>query len=263
MCVPGAKSGPPLYGTFHLDRRPRRLGTFVPVDRLLGPARHRFFAAGVSRPRHHGWTFTDIAVTDGPPPPAGTNRPTPPDPAPREARDQGAPGASTKEHAIEFLLGVPPEESYDRMARVVAASLQAPMAIVTVSEMGRQVVRGCVGVAGRARAWRTVPDARLLVQRALLEARTLVIDAEHASGVREVRRASQAECAPHVIAVAPFVCRDRRTTGAICVADPNLARVWTSEDQLLLNDLAGAMCTELDLRREPRCRRRCRSCGHR
>jgi diguanylate cyclase (GGDEF)-like protein len=159
-------------------------------------------------------------------------------------------GPDTHEHAIEFLLGVPPEESYDRMARVVAASLHAPMAIVTVSEMGRQVVRGCVGVAGRSRAWRTVPDARLLVQRALAEARPLLVDADHAIDLREPRRADQGDPARHVIAVAPFLCRDRRTTGAVCVADPDQARVWTEDDQLLLADLADAMCTELDLRRE-------------
>jgi diguanylate cyclase (GGDEF)-like protein len=157
---------------------------------------------------------------------------------------------ASHEHAIEFLLGVPPEESYDRMARVVAASLHAPMAIVTVSEMGRQVVRGCVGVSGRARAWRIVPDARLLVQRALLESRPLLVDAEHALDVRETRRPGQPEDAPHVLAVAPFLCRDRRTSGAICVADTDPTRVWSEEDQRLLADLADAMCTELDLRRE-------------
>ena len=151
-------------------------------------------------------------MTDGTHNSAGFSRPTPPDSAARAHAAHDAPGTSSiHDHAIEFLLGVPPEESYDRMARVVAASLQAPMAIVTVSEMGRQVVRGCVGVAGRARAWRTVPNARLLVQRALLEARTLVLDADHDSGAREVRRPTQAESAPHVLAVAPFVCRDRRT----------------------------------------------------
>jgi hypothetical protein len=125
--------------------------------------------------------------------------------------------AASREHAIEFLLGVPPEESYDRMARVVAASLQAPMAIVTVSEMGRQVVRGCVGVAGRARAWRSVPDARLLVQRSLIESRPLLIDAEHLIQIRETARPGQIDGSTQVIAVAPFICRDRRTTGAVCV----------------------------------------------
>jgi diguanylate cyclase (GGDEF)-like protein len=158
--------------------------------------------------------------------------------------------AASREHAIEFLLGVPPEESYDRMARVVAASLQAPMAIVTVSEMGRQVVRGCVGVAGRARAWRSVPDARLLVQRSLIESRPLLIDAEHLIQIRETARPGQIDGSTQVIAVAPFICRDRRTTGAVCVADDNPKRLWTAEDQLLLVDLADAMCTELDLRRE-------------
>ena len=155
------------------------------------------------------------------------------------------------EQAIEFLLGVPPEESYDRMARLAAAALRAPMAIVTVSEMGRQVVRGCIGVSGRARAWRNVPNARLLVQRAIAELRPLQIDATQGADAADLRRDRHPEePSPHAISVSPFVCRDRRTTGAICVADPDPSRVWTREDHLLLADLADAMCTELDLRRE-------------
>ncbi|MDB4879384.1 MAG: response regulator receiver modulated diguanylate cyclase/phosphodiesterase [Gemmatimonadetes bacterium] len=158
--------------------------------------------------------------------------------------------AGESANPIEFLLGVPPEESYDRMARLVAASLHAPMAIVTVSEMGRQVVRGCVGVAGRARAWRTVPNARVLVQRAIADVQHAVLDATHPIEGVEARRGVPVEQPPHVIAVVPFVCRDRRTTGAVCVADPDSARAWTQDELLLLADLAEAMCTELDLRRE-------------
>jgi diguanylate cyclase (GGDEF)-like protein len=169
----------------------------------------------------------------------------------KTAELDAAPGSATNPTAIEFLLGVPPEESYDRMARIIAASLQAPMAIVSVSEDGRQVVKGCVGVSGRSRAWRTVPEARTLVQQALLEERPIVVDADHRSPGRVVSAPNQAiPAGAHVIAVAPFVCRDRRTTGTVCVADTDPSRVWTFEDRVLLADLADAMCTEMDLRRE-------------
>jgi diguanylate cyclase (GGDEF)-like protein len=159
-------------------------------------------------------------------------------------------------NAIEFLLGVPPEESYDRMARIVAASLQVPMAIVSVSEDGRQVVKGCLGVSGRSRAWRTVPLARPLVQQALLEGRSVLVDATHPASTSQGAPTDDGT-APgvHVIAVAPFLCRDRRTSGAVCVADSNSGRLWSENDQILLADLAEAMSTEIDLRREVLIRR--------
>ena len=146
--------------------------------------------------------------------------------------------ARIRAHAVELLLGVPPEESYDRMARLAAASLRAPMAIVSVAQEGRQVVKGSVGVSGRSRAWRTVSRARALMERALAERQLLVSDsANQPDGL-------------HAIAVAPFACRADATTGAVCVADEDLARVWSDEDRELLADLAEAMRIELDLRRE-------------
>ena len=155
-------------------------------------------------------------------------------------------------HAIEFLLGVPPAESYDRMARVAAASLRAPMAIVSVSDDGRQVVKGTVGVSGRSRAWRTVPGARTLVVQALARGELLVSEISKPAppAPEATPGATPPRLGMHAIAVAPFVCRDGRTTGTICVADPNQERKFSTEDRALLMDLAQAMRMELDLRRE-------------
>jgi diguanylate cyclase (GGDEF)-like protein len=155
-------------------------------------------------------------------------------------------------HAIEFLLGVPPADSYDRLARIAAASLHAPMAIVSVLEEGRQVVKGSVGVAGRSRAWRTVPGARTLVIQALARGELLIAEVEQGTlpqsdppgNVVPPRKGE------HAIAVAPFLCRDQRTTGTVCVADTDPSRKFSDEDRALLTDLAKSMRTELDLRRE-------------
>lgn len=144
-------------------------------------------------------------------------------------------------HAIEVLLGVPPEESFDRMARLAAASLGTSMAFVTVAEEGQQVVMGSIGVSGRARAWRTLPAARPLVDRALQDGCIILVDAGAEAGAAEHGT---------VMAVAPFACRSDDTTGTICVAAEDPARRWSDEDRALLADLAEAMRTELDLRRE-------------
>ena len=157
----------------------------------------------------------------------------------------------SKSRAIEFLLGVPPEESYDRAARILAASLHAPMAIVAVVEAGRQVVKGCLGVGGRARAWRTVPCCRELVDRALESGRPITVDAGHAMEHCNARLGhAHLLATAHAIAVVPFVCRDGRTSGVMCVADEMPGRTWSDADIELLADSANAMRTELDLRRE-------------
>ena len=157
----------------------------------------------------------------------------------------------SKSRAIEFLLGVPPEESYDRMARLLAASLHTPMAIVAVVEDGRKVVKGCLGVGGRARAWRAVPCCRELVEKALASGRPVAVDT--GLTVEECRAHHghlQAPVTAHAVAVVPFICHDGRTTGVVCVADEVTDRAWSDSDLALLTDSANAMSTELDLRRE-------------
>ena len=157
----------------------------------------------------------------------------------------------SKSRAIEFLLGVPPEESYDRAARILAASLHAPMAIVAVVEAGRQVVKGCLGVGGRARAWRSVPCCRELVDRALASGRHIAVDAGHVVDECNAQHGHlHVQATAHAIAVVPFTCRDGRTSGVMCVADDTTGRAWSSADIELLADSANAMRTELDLRRE-------------
>ncbi len=161
--------------------------------------------------------------------------------------------AQIRAHAIELLLGVPPEESYDRMARLAAASLGTTMAIVSVSYDGRQIVKGSIGVSGRSRAWRSVPTARGAVDLAIQQGRLVVVDATHdiaSAGFQPARPRPRRSESAHALAVAPFSCRADRTTGAVCVADPDPARQWSDEDRALLADLAEAMRIELDLRRE-------------
>ncbi len=138
------------------------------------------------------------------------------------------------------------------MARIAAASLRTSMAIVSVSEEGRQVVKGTIGVAGRSRAWRTVTGARVLVAQALAKGELIVSEVTKPAPLppTTAQRPTPARVDVLAVAVAPFTCRDGRTTGTICVADSNPDREFSTEDRALLMDLAHAMRTELDLRRE-------------
>jgi diguanylate cyclase (GGDEF)-like protein len=162
-----------------------------------------------------------------------------------------AEGEVARSQSIEILLGVPADESYGRMARMAAASLRVPVAIVSVVESARQVVKGCVGVTGRARAWRSVPHAHELAGEALhrgqmLDLRALAATIGKAPDSHPVTAAAE----PHAVLVAPFLGRDGFHAGVICVADPRCERQWTDDERALLADLALSIRTELDLRRE-------------
>jgi hypothetical protein len=52
-----------------------------------------------------------------------------------------------------------PEESFDRIARLAAAALRAPVAIVSLVDDDRHVVKSSFGLTGRSRVWRKVPLA--------------------------------------------------------------------------------------------------------
>ena len=52
-----------------------------------------------------------------------------------------------------------PDESFDRVARLVASSLHAPISIVSLLDADRHVVKSSIGLTGRSRVWRKVPLA--------------------------------------------------------------------------------------------------------
>jgi hypothetical protein len=52
-----------------------------------------------------------------------------------------------------------PEESFDRVARLAAGALRAPVSIVSLLDDDRHVVKSSVGLTGRSRVWRKVPLA--------------------------------------------------------------------------------------------------------
>jgi diguanylate cyclase (GGDEF)-like protein len=139
---------------------------------------------------------------------------------------------------LEGLLGLPPEESYDRIARLAAATVGAPVALVAlVDDDDRATVKASVGLAGRAQAWRAVPAAHDLTMRAVAESMTIVVDGE------------EAETGGRALLVAPFHAYDAGVRGVVAVIGP-AERRWSAEDRALLEELGEVLCTELELRRE-------------
>ena len=140
-----------------------------------------------------------------------------------------------------------PEESCDRFARLAAGLAHAPIAIVSLVDADRHVVKSSVGLSGRSRVWRKVPLALRFARLAVSSGKLVVIsDASEASD-------TDGETVPVkspdgvAYAVAPLVAADAVVVGTICVVDPH-PHQWTASETTGLVDLAEALVMEIELR---------------
>ena len=130
-----------------------------------------------------------------------------------------------------------PEESFDRIARLAAAALRAPVAIVSLLDDDRHVVKSSVGLTGRSRVWRKVPLALRYSRQVVSTGRPLFMgnsaEAKTPDGV--------------AYAVAPIMMTDGHVIGTIAVID-TLPHGWTHTEVTSLMDVASMLVTELELR---------------
>jgi diguanylate cyclase (GGDEF)-like protein len=130
-----------------------------------------------------------------------------------------------------------PEESFDRIARLAAASLRAPVAIVSLLDDDRHVVKSSVGLTGRSRVWRKVPLALRYSRQVVSTGRAAFIgnttDAKTPDGV--------------AYAVAPIMMTDGHVIGTVSVIDTS-PHAWTHTEINALMDIASLLVTELELR---------------
>ena len=151
------------------------------------------------------------------------------------------------------LLDTPPEEAFDRLTRLAARLLGAPVALVTLAGERPGLLqerRGPARAMGQppGHAARPTPSAVTWSRR----------------GAAGGRGRAPAPARPHqprdsrAVAGSPMpACRSRpgggSTAGALCVIDA-LPRIWSPRDVALLEDLAASVVTEIELR-SPRCAR--------
>ena len=139
-----------------------------------------------------------------------------------------------------------PEESFDRVARLAAGSLRSPVAIVSLLDDDRHVVKSSVGITGRSRVWRKVPLALRYAKQVISTGRPVFV------GNTDEKLALHSdidERTPDGVAyaVAPVITADGQVIGTICVID-TAARAWTHTEINCLMDVAASLVTELELR---------------
>jgi diguanylate cyclase (GGDEF)-like protein len=138
------------------------------------------------------------------------------------------------------------EESFDRIARLAAGALRAPVAIVSVLDEDRHVVKSSIGLTGRSRVWRKVPLALRYARQSVLSGRPVFV-----SNV-EQKQGSPSQSDSHTpdgvaYAVAPLITNDGQVIGTICVIDTS-PHGWTHTEINCLIDVASLLVTELELR---------------
>ncbi len=142
-------------------------------------------------------------------------------------------------HAIG-LLDTPPEERFDRIARLAARTLEAPMALVSLVDADRQWFKACVGVD-----LRETPRSMSFCAHALRLSEPLVVE--------DARRDARFAANPLVTgplsirfyAGHPIRAAGGAPLGTLCVLDTSPRRL--DDEQLgVLRDLAGLVELEIN-----------------
>ncbi|MDQ3137058.1 MAG: PAS domain S-box protein [Gemmatimonadota bacterium] len=144
------------------------------------------------------------------------------------------------------LLDSPAEDAFDRLTRLAARLLGAPVALVTLTGPDRAFVKSAVGLAEPWASSRSMPLSRSFCRHVVATRAPLIVE--------DARRHPLLRASPSIrelgwigYAGVPLTMSDGRTVGALAVIDA-LPRIWSPRDVALLEDLAASVVTELELR---------------
>jgi signal transduction histidine kinase len=144
------------------------------------------------------------------------------------------------------LLDTPAEAAFDRLTRLAARLLDAPVSLVTLVDADRQFFKSCIGLPEPWASARQTPLSHSFCQHAVELRQPLVIeDAREHPLVRE--NLAIRDLAVIAYAGIPLATADGLVLGSFCVID-RVPRRWTDEEIATLADLAASVVTEIELR---------------
>lgn len=153
----------------------------------------------------------------------------------------------------EMLVGLemvdsPPEEAFDKYTRLVARTLAAPVALVSVVEEGkdRQYFKSSFGLKGIWALQRQTPLSHSFCQFVKRDNRPLIVT-NAPKDARICDNMAIPDLGVRAYLGVPFHDRNRHAMGALCAIDSN-PRDWTQDDIDTITDLAACVTDQVCLR---------------
>lgn len=144
------------------------------------------------------------------------------------------------------LLDTPASPALERLTRLTTRLLGVPTAVVTLVDRDRQFFAAADGLAAETAELRETPLSHSFCQHVVAGAAPLVVrDATRHPLVSDI--APFGEIGAQAYAGMPLITSDGHALGSFCAFDPE-PRDWSDEDLLVLQDLASAAMTEIELR---------------
>ncbi|MBW3630459.1 MAG: GAF domain-containing protein, partial [Gemmatimonadetes bacterium] len=144
------------------------------------------------------------------------------------------------------LMEAGSEEALERLARMAATLLRAPLAQVNFIDDERQFSKSCFAPVD----WPGVRDTSLedsFCKHTVISGEPLIVDDARTHPL--VSRSAAVDMGVIAYAGIPLTMADGHTFGTLCVVGFEPRR-WTDQEILMLRDLAASVVTEIELRRE-------------
>lgn len=144
------------------------------------------------------------------------------------------------------LLDTPAEETFDRLARMAQAAINAPVVLVSLVDEDRQFFKTCLGLPEPWSSLRETPLSHSFCQYAVATGRELVVE-----DARNEPRLAENLAIPDLDVVAyagiPIRSAEGETLGTFCVID-SVPRRWTDAELQLLREFAATVADLLEAR---------------
>ncbi len=144
------------------------------------------------------------------------------------------------------LLDTKPEENFDRVSRLAAKLMNAPVALLSLVDDHRQFFKSAVGLTGPLLEKRETPLDRSFCKHVVTTGEALIVeDAKENPIVCD--NLSTLDGLVTAYLGCPIRDVNGYTLGSFCVID-NKPRIWKDSDIKLLEDLSALVMTEIELR---------------
>jgi two-component system cell cycle sensor histidine kinase/response regulator CckA len=160
--------------------------------------------------------------------------------APADARERLAAVTRTA------LLDTPPEEAFDRLTRMAARLLGAPVSLITLVTEDRQFFKSATGLPEPWATRRGSPLSHSFCRHVAASGLPLVVEDTRRHPLLRSNAAVR-ELGWVAYAGVPLVTGEGYVLGAFSVAD-GMPRLWSDRDVALLQDFAACAASEIELR---------------